>query len=619
MAQKLLNGNQAIAMGALAAGVEAICGYPGTPSSEVIGSIYKRKDLEDLHIEWSTNEKVAIEVAGGVAWAGKRSLCTMKMTGLNVAYDSLIGIAYSGVNGGMVVYVADDPGVSTGMPEQDTCEFALMSDMVVLEPSTVQECFDLTKFAFELSEAIGVPVFVRGVTNTSQSYSVVEYEERVIPEYKEPILEKDITRYTKAGAAICTNQHKNLIASLAKAEEIIREKGLNKLSGSGKVGLIAVGVVNTYIKEAITILKEAGADISIDDFTVLNLVGTLPFATEEINAVLAACDKVVVLEELEPVLEKQVYLQAYRLGAKAEIIGKTDGTLSRLGEYNGSIVAGAIAKAIGFELPAPAIENAVAAESLCAARPITTCSGCPHRGTMISLNQAVKNCGYKKDEVIITGDIGCTILGMNPPYHTLWTELAMGASVPLAQGYSIAGVKTPVIATIGDSTFFHAGIPGLINAVQQCMDMTLVIMDNGWTAMTGMQVNPGTASEFQKDGYRQVDLVNVVKGIGVDFLEVVDPYDLAATTDAMERAIKTKGTSVVVCRRECAIEASARGIKYNKVEVVADACTTCKVCINKTGCPAIELGADSIIIDPAQCNGCGICSQICKFDAIKLG
>lgn len=218
---------------------------------------------------------------------------------------------------------------------------------------------------------------------------------------------------------------------------------------------------------------------------------------------------------------------------------------------------------------------------------------------------------------MITGDIGCTILGMNPPYHTLWTELSMGASVPLAQGYIHSGVKTPVIATIGDSTFFHAGIPGLINAIQQNLDMTVVIMDNGWTAMTGMQVNPGTGIDFQRDGYRQIDIYEVVKGLGVDFVKVVDPYDLAESTAVMEEAIKTKGTSVVISRRECAIQANRRKIVYNKVEVNADACTLCKACINISGCPAITLGEKAIDIDPAQCNGCGICSQLCKFGAIK--
>ena len=617
MNKQLISGNQAIALGALAAGVDVICGYPGTPSSEVIGSLYNRTDLDGTHVEWSTNEKVAVEVAAGISWAGKRSMVTMKMSGLNVAYDSLIGIAYSGVVGGMVVYVADDPGVTTGMCEQDTRTFAQMSDMVVLEPANGQECHDFTKLAFEISEHIQKPVFVRGVTNTSQSYSTVAVADRVKPAEKAPVLQKDITKFTKAGAVICTQQHQSLIDSLDKAEDFIREKKLNKLELNGKIGIVTVGVTNTYIDEAVQIVNDNSGKLARKNLSTLQLAATIPFARQELTAMLEHCDTIVVAEELEAILERELFCLGYNLDKRPVIIGKTDKTFSRLGEYNGYIVARGLAKAIGMELPQQDTTIIEKAENMCAARPITTCSGCPHRGTYISLNKAVKNLGYKKDEVMITGDIGCTILGMNPPYHTLWTELSMGASVPLAQGYIHSGVQTPVIATIGDSTFFHAGIPGLINSIQQNLDLTVIIMDNGWTAMTGMQVNPGTGIDFQREGYRQLDIYEVVKGLGVDFLEVVDPYDLDTTTKTMENAIKTKGTSVVIARRECAIQANRRKIVYNQISVDTEACTLCKACINVSGCPAITLGAKAIDIDPAQCNGCGICSQLCKFGAIK--
>ena len=465
--KQLVSGNQAIALGALRAGVAVISGYPGTPSSEVIGSIWGRTDLAGTHVEWSTNEKVAVEVGAGAAWAGKRSLCTMKMSGINVAYDSLIGIAYSGVNGGLVIYVADDPGVTTGMCEQDTREFALMSDLTILEPSTVQECYTFTKLAFTLSEWIQEPVIVRGVTNISQTYAVIEVEERLAPAEKPPILEKDITRYTKAGALICTNQHKNLIASLAKAEDWLRQEGLYSLQLKGPVGVISAGVAGSYLSEAVGILQQAGIAVEESVLSTLHMAASIPFATKEMQAMLQHCDTILVLEELEPILEKELYYQAYQLGVSVQIIGKKDGTLSRLGEYNGGIVAAGLAKALQADLPKTILAQAEAAEEMAAARPITTCSGCPHRGTYISINQAIKKAGYRADEVMVTGDIGCTILGMNPPFHTLWTELSMGASIPLAQGYVHAGVKTPVIATIGDSTFFHGGIPGLINAIQQ--------------------------------------------------------------------------------------------------------------------------------------------------------
>ncbi len=616
--KKIASGNEAIALGALSAGVKVISGYPGTPSSEVIGSLWQ-KELTGTHVEWSVNEKVAVEIAAAAGWAGQRSLCTMKMSGLNVAYDSLIGFAYSGTNGGMVVYVADDPGVTTGMCEQDSRGFAIMSDMVMLEPATVQECYDYTKFAFELSEAIGAPVFLRGVTNVSQSHALLEYEERLLPVEKEPILKKDIAKYTKAGSAICTAQHKALISSFAEAEKIIRVKGLNelKLGKKGGIGIIAAGVSKQYLTEALVLANREGAAIAEENISTLKLAATLPFPVQELQAILQNCSVVIVAEELEPHLEREVYHLAYKLGMDTKIIGKMDGTYSRLGEYNAGIIAQGLFAATGKAVPAVLKGGITAGMELAAARPITTCSGCPHRGTYMAINAAIKHLGYKKDEIMVTGDIGCTILGMNPPFHTLWTEVSMGASIPIAQGYIQAGVTKPVLATIGDSTFFHAGIPGLINAIQQNVDLTVVILDNGWTAMTGMQVNPGTLQDYQKDPCQQVDLVKVVQGLGVEQLWLTDPYDLAATTKIMQEAIDTKGVKVVIARRECAIQATRRKVDYGKVQVIQEKCTNCKVCVNITGCPALVLAENSVYIDDSQCNGCGLCAQVCKFNAIQ--
>lgn len=334
------------------------------------------------------------------------------------------------------------------------------------------------------------------------------------------------------------------------------------------------------------------------------------------GAVLDHCDTLIVLEELEAHLEKEVYLQAYKKGVKVKIVGKLDGTLSRIGSYDAGHVAKGLFKAMDLPLPEKMIKDFTEAEKLAAARPITTCAGCPHRGTFLSINKAIKNLKLKKDEVMVTGDVGCTILGINPPFHTLWTEVAMGASIPMAQGYVYSGIETPVIATIGDSTFFHGGIPGLINAIQHGINLTAIIMDNGWTAMTGMQVNPGTNEDFQKPGYQNLDLVKVVQGLGVEQLFVVDPYDLEETTKAIQDAMQLPGVKVVLPRRECAIQANRRKIKYSTISVDTEKCNKCKICINTTGCAAISLGEESIIIDPAQCNGCGICAQVCPRSAI---
>jgi indolepyruvate ferredoxin oxidoreductase alpha subunit len=258
-----------------------------------------------------------------------------------------------------------------------------------------------------------------------------------------------------------------------------------------------------------------------------------------------------------------------------------------------------------------------AAEQLAAARPITVCAGCPHRGTFMAVNQALRNLRLRRDEVMVTGDIGCTILGMNPPFETVYNEVAMGASVSLAQGYAYSGLETPVIATIGDSTFFHGGMPGLINAVQHQVDLTLIVMDNGWTAMTGMQTNPGTDAVFQSTGNRRIDLAELIPAMGVEHFFVIDPFELDDATATIQEALELPGVKVVLARQECAIQAQRRGLKAGVTRVDAEACTLCKRCVVVTGCPAISLGEESIVIDQSLCYGCGLCAQVCTFDAIE--
>ena len=607
--KELLTGNQALALGALQAGVEVVTGYPGTPSTGALTSLLKMT-LPGRHVEWSVNEKVAFEIATGASWAGKRALCTMKMSGVNVAYDSLISVAYSGCIGGLVIYVADDPGVSAGMAEQDTRGYALMSDLPLLEPSSVAEAYRLIQTAFELSERVGTPVFFRLVTALSQSKSPVEVAPPPPPPEREPRLVRDITRFTKAGAAICQQQHCDLLARLERAGQVIREMGLNRLEPAaepGGVGVIASGVAVAYLDEVI-----AGADLPTPP-SVLRVAAPHPFPEEEVRALLRHCETVLVLEELEPHLERGVYVTAQRMGFTGRIVGKLDGTLSRIGEYTVAEVRRGLREA---GIPLPESPPPVQADHLAAARPITVCAGCPHRGTYMAINQALKNRRLKRDEVLVTGDIGCTILGMNPPFNTVWTEIAMGASLGLAQGYVRGGVRTPVIATIGDSTFFHAGMPGLVNAIQHQCDLTLIVMDNGWTSMTGMQVSPGTAAEFQRPGDRRIDLARLIPALGVEQFFVVDPFDLEGTTAVIQRCLDLPGVKVVLARQECAIQALRRGVRVGRVAVVPERCTLCKQCIRITGCPAIGLGPEAITIDQNLCNGCGLCAQVCPFEAI---
>lgn len=616
MSKKLISGNEAVAYGALAAGVKVVSGYPGTPSTEATAMLLTM-EIPGTKVEWSTNEKVAFEVATGSAFMGQRSMCTMKMSGVNVAYDSIIGIAYSGCTGGFVIYVADDPGVSAGMPEQDTRGFAIISDMPILEPATLQEAYDFTKYAFELSEAIQGPVFLRSVTSLSQSHGMVEIEDRVIPPDTKPLPVRDITKYTKAGAQICMTQHKDLIDRLAKAYEKIEMDGLNRLElkKKGGVGVISVGVVNSYIDEALGLLSESGIDVS--EISVLSVGATLPYPDNEIKRLLENCSKVIVAEELEPHVENRAYLLGYAMKANTLILGKNDGTYKRIGNYTALHLVEGICSLLDIPVPTALMGKTISPASLAAVRPITVCAGCPHRGVYIAINQAVKSLGYKKDEVMVTGDIGCTILGISEPFDTLWTEVSMGSSIPLAQGFVYGGTKTPVLATIGDSTFFHAGIAGLVNALQHNINLTVVVMDNEWTAMTGMQINPGTFQSEQKSGWHSLDIEKVIAGLGVEDFHVVDPYDLKNMTETIKASMQTQGVSVILARRECAIQATRRKINYHKISINSEKCTLCKQCINVTGCPALSLADGTVKIDYSQCNGCGICMEICKFNAIE--
>ncbi len=615
--KKTISGNEAIAYGALAAGVRVVSGYPGTPSTEVIQSMLKM-DIPGTDVEWSTNEKVAFEIAAGASHIGHRALCTMKMSGLNVCYDSLIGIAYSGCKGGLVVYVADDPGVTAGMCEQDTRGFAAMSDMPMLEPGSVEEIYEMTKIAFEMSEEIEGPVFLRLVTNNSQSHAVVDIEDRVIPKDTAPLPERDTAKYTKAGAQICMVQHQELIDRLEKSERFIANRGLNrlKLGKKGGVGVISVGIVNGYRHEAFSALGSSGVDLS--EVSTLELIASIPYAKDEIARIIENCDTILVCEELEAFVEKYVYLSAYKMDKKIRIIGKEDGTYRRIGEYDAQLVEKGICKALDIDLPSSLAVKEINSEELCTKRPIGFCAGCPHRGTYMGVEEGLKKAGYKKEEVFITGDIGCTILGCNAPFNILWTELAMGASISLAHGMLYGKLEAPVIATIGDSTFFHAGLPALVNSIQHNMNLTVIILDNGWTAMTGMQVNPGTIQEYQQGEWKQLDIERVVKGLGIDddMLYVVDPYKYETVADAVADSLTKKGVKVILSRRECAIQAARRKVKYSPVTFDSEKCKKCKICINKTGCSAISFKDGEISIDKSTCNNCGLCTQVCPFDAL---
>lgn len=619
--KKLITGNEAIAYGALAAGIKVACGYPGTPSTGTIASLLTM-DLPNTHVEWSTNEKVAFDLASGVAWAGHRVLCTMKMSGVNVAYDSIISTAYSGCDGGFVIYVADDPGTNAGMCEQDSRGFALMSDMPMLEPASIEEAISLTTYAFELSEAIKGPVFVRLTTPLANGFASVEIPEPAPVSQADALLIHDINRFTKAGAVICMTQHRDLIKRLAHAGELIEQKGLNRLDlgkKKGGLGIVASGVTVQYIEEALAVADKYGIDR--EKVSVLGLRASIPTPKQQLSKLIDFCDKILVLEELEPHIERDVYILARNRGYTGQIIGKIDGTFDRVGEYGTKHVLIGLNKALGLNIPESEYKSDTTAEELAAARPITVCSGCPHRGTYMAINRAIRKLKLKKQDVIVNGDIGCTILGMNPPFNTVWNEISMGASIGLAQGFAYAGVKTPVLATIGDSTFFHGGIPSLINAIQHEANIVLIIMDNEWTAMTGMQINPGTPCDRHEKPYKHVDIARIVPALGVEHFWQINPFDQDHATDVIAEAMQLPGVKVILSRQECAIQAFRKGSKEGKkkiVRVVEENCNLCKLCISVTGCSALVPGEKVMTIDPALCRQCGMCVSVCNRNAMVM-
>ena len=621
--KKLLTGNEAVAEGIIESGVEVICGYPGTPSTEVIQTLLPQaKDL-GIHIEWSVNEKVAFEIAAGAAWAGKRALVTMKMSGVNVAADSLASIAYSGCTGGLVIFVADDPGVSAGMPEEDSRYYAKSMVVPMLDLASQQECLDYVKLAFEISEKIEGPIFLRSTTDISHVASDVEIGKKLKLEKREAHFERNIAKYTKAGAAWCMAQHQDALSRLAEASKIsdsyVTESGIKvnetHFEDANKYGVIYAGAVEGNFKEA---LKKYNLKLS---WLKIGMVHPLP--EERIKEFLEKVDQVLILEELDPIIEAEAMRIASLINKKVKILGKFDKTLPLTGNYSFKKIKNGLEVLWGVEMEAEQDSKILErAKELEVKRPISFCVGCPHRGTYFALNKAIKNLKYKKEDIIITGDIGCTILGMNKPFESCWTEVAMGASIGLAQGFKWAGVVKPVIATIGDSTFFHAGIPPLINAVYQKVPLTIIILDNGWTAMTGFEENPGTI-HLSKTNNRRVDIIKVCQGCGVEDIHIIDPYQTEQAIDIIMKAIEYPGVSVVVSQRECGLQAKRRKIKFTKHKVNMDKCTGCRICLTSLACPAMVFYPKddqnkAYMKITSACFGCGLCTYTCPEGAIEV-
>ena len=574
--KKLLLGNAAVARGAYEAGVNVVASYPGTPSTEITEEVVK---FDEVYAEWSPNEKVAAEVAIGASIAGARAMSCMKHVGLNVMADPVFTVSYTGVNGGLVFCVADDPGMHSSQNEQDSRHYAKASKIMMVEPADSSECKEFTKAAFELSEQFDTPVFVRLSTRVSHSQSLVELQDRKEVELKD--YEKNPAKYVMMPAN-AVKRHVDVENRIVALTEFAETTELNSVEENGaKIGVISAGIAYMYAKEAL------GDSV---DYLKLGMVYPLP--VNKIIEFAKKYDTVYVVEELDPVIENH----CRALGIN-NIKGKDEFTL--LGEYTPSMIKKVV---LGENAP----EFNALAETI-PMRPPVMCAGCPHRGTFYVL---------KKLGLVVSGDIGCYTLGAVAPLQSVDTTICMGASVSAAHGMAKARgseFNKKLVSVIGDSTFMHSGITGLVDIVYNKGNNTVIILDNSITGMTGHQQNPTTGYTIRGEETKQVNLIALCKSIGIDNVVVCDPFDIKAFEKVVKEEVNREEPSVIIAQRPCAL---LKTVKYTGRCKINDNCRNCKMCM-KLGCPAITVKDDKVVIDPTQCNGCGLCINVCPFGAIE--
>ncbi len=586
--KKLLTGNEAVARGAYEAGVTLAAAYPGTPSTEILENVAQYKAI---YSEWAPNEKVAFEVAIGGSIAGARTLAAMKHVGVNVAADPLFTFGYTGVNGGCILVSADDPGMHSSQNEQDNRYYARAAKIAMLEPSDSQEAKDFVKLGYEISEKFDVPVLLRMTTRICHSKGLVDFNEREevgIKEYK-----KNIPKYV-ATPANGRKMHVMVEEKLKKLEEFSNNTSLNNIEWNNKkIGIVTSGISYQYAKEVFG-----------EKASYLKLGFTHPIPKKKIKEFADEVDELYVIEELEPYLEKEIMAMGINVVGKSKI--------PNIGELNPDIISEAL---LGEKREIIEKDNAMTED-----RPPTLCAGCPHRGFFYELS--------KRKNVIVTGDIGCYTLGAAPPLSTIDTCICMGGGVSLGHGIYQASKKNDrdvkVFGVVGDSTFFHSGITGLIDIVYNKGNSTTVILDNRITGMTGHQENPGTGYTLMGEVTEQIDIVKLCEAIGVKNIEVINPLDLQQVNNALDKAMETEEPMVIITKWPCALKKSNQEeieeYKLNERNVCtvdSEKCKKCKMCI-KTGCPAISFDSEKgAIIEESMCIGCEVCLQVCPFDAIK--
>jgi len=598
----LLLGNEAIARGAIEAGLAFATCYPGTPSSEIPLQFFNISKETDLYFEYSTNEKVALEVAAGAAISGLRTMVAMKHVGLNVAADPFMTLAYTGVQGGMVIVSADDPYLFSSQNEQDNRFYARMASVPMLEPTSCQEMKDMTIYAFDLSEELQIPVLLRTTTRLNHIRGPVrlgDIKERKTKSH----FNKNPFHYVCV-PAVSRNLHRLLLEKYEKAQRLSESSPYNEIIGSGSWGIVTNGVSFNYVKDAV---KDLGID---DRVKILKLGFSWPMPEKLIGEFLNGLEKVLVVEELEGIVENDLKAIAQEGGINIPIKGKGVGRLGRLYEYDPRMVREAIAEYFNVSYEFSKIVDLTDLPQL-PQRPPNLCAGCPHRATYYAIKKV-----YGEDTIYPT-DIGCYTLGLLPPLKMGDLVICMGSSVSTSCGFSKA-TDQKVVSFIGDSTFFHSGITGLIDAVHNNHRFTLVILDNGTTAMTGHQPHPGVDTEPLGVKRTRISIEQVVRGCGVKDVHVVHPFNVKKTIEAVKASYEYDGLSVIISQEYCPLFAKAIGKarKARPFQVDHNRCKNHRVCVDQFACPAMYVEEGKVYIDKNLCIGCSVCAQICPERAI---
>jgi len=604
-------GNEAIARGAIEAGIDVYATYPGTPSSEISDTLSEACKLlrkMEFYMEYSTNEKVAFEVAVAASMVGKRGMCGMKHVGVNVAADALFSFAYVGAKGGFVVVSADDPTLHSSQNEQDNRWYGEAAKIPVIEPSTVSEAKEMVKEAFTVSEEFNVPVMFRTCTRLNHASGIVELGK--IPEKKLEKVDWKRDPFTNVLVPAIARQRKLLLLErLGKVKDTFNKFSFNKISdGNRKEGVIACGLDYVYVVEALERLNV--------NLPVLKLATQFPLPEKTLEDFISKLDKVAIVEEVDPFVELHVRALAKDYGV--EVYGKINGYFPESYELNIPVVEKGIAKMLGMQPSVDydsAIQRASEIQSIAPPRPPVFCPGCPHAASFYALKKVSDEYGG----IALPSDIGCYTLGVNKPFEAVDICLCMGGGIGISNGLARV-VKNKVVVTVGDSTFFHAAIPALIDAVHSQANLTLIVLDNSTTAMTGHQPHPGIVQGGCGVEAKAISVEDLARGLGIEFVEVVRPYNIKKMEETIKRAIEHEGVSVIVAKQLCAIlwnrQRKSKGIEIRPFEVL-DNCNLCLECVSSFACPAIIYDGEKVWIDAAQCAGCGVCARVCPEGAIK--